>query len=265
VLGVVWDGAGYGPDGTVWGGEFLLITKTGWSRVGHLRPFRLPGGDAAIREPRRSAIGLLYEAFGDDAFAMTDLPPVAAFSASERKVLHGMLARGLNSPVTTSAGRVFDGFAALCGLRQCAAYEGQAAAQLEWAADGSATGRRYDFRLRRTQDVEESSIVDWEPALGAALADLRNGKPAGTISEAVHAGLAAAIVEVAVLANERRVILTGGCFQNARLTEATVGGLRAAGLEPMWHRRIPPNDGGLALGQAVWVAWAEQRGEVLCA
>ncbi|MBO0711306.1 MAG: carbamoyltransferase HypF, partial [Acetobacteraceae bacterium] len=104
VLGVAWDGSGYGPDGTVWGGEFLLVTRDGWRRVAHLRRFRLPGGEAAVREPRRAAIGLLYEAFGDDALAMTDLPPVAAFPAGELRVLTTVLARGVNAPWCSSAG-----------------------------------------------------------------------------------------------------------------------------------------------------------------
>ena len=134
VLGVSFDGTGYGPDGTVWGGEFLLVSETGWRRVGHLRPFRLPGGDAAVREPRRSALGVLFELFGPACFAMTDLAPVAAFTATERDVLATMLSRGVNAPITTSGGRLFDAVAALLGLRQRSSYEGQAAAELEWTA-----------------------------------------------------------------------------------------------------------------------------------
>jgi hydrogenase maturation protein HypF len=101
------------------------MSETGWRRVAHLRPFRLPGGDAAAREPRRAAIGLLYEAFGNDNFLLTDIPPLAAFSPAERAILHTMLARGINAPFTSSAGRLFDAFAALCGLRQHASYEGR--------------------------------------------------------------------------------------------------------------------------------------------
>ncbi len=264
VLGVAWDGTGFGPDGTVWGGEFLLVTKAGWRRVARLHPFRLPGGDAAAREPRRAALGLLYEAFGADAFAMTDLAPVAAFSPSERKVLHTMLARAVNAPLTSSAGRLFDGFASLCGLRQRASYEGQAAAELEWAAEGQPSGRSYELPLRETS-AEPGLAVDWRPALAAALADLRAGNTAGAMSEALHQGLAAAITAVACRSGQHRVILTGGCFQNARLTETAVSALRAAGLQPIWHQRVPPNDGGIALGQAVWAAWPERGGIAPCA
>lgn len=263
-LGVAWDGSGYGPDGTIWGGEFLLITESGWSRVAHLRPFRLPGGEAAAREPRRAALGLLYGAFGDEAFAMIDLPPLAAFSSAERTVLHSMLARGINAPITSSAGRLFDAFAAICGLRQQASYEGQAAAELEWAAEGCATGRRYEIIIRPSERGGPL-IIDWQPALEAALGELQRGTAVGTVSEALHNGLAAAIVEVAIRIGQGRVILTGGCFQNTRLTEATVAALRDAGCEPVWHQRVPPNDGGLALGQAVWAAWTEQRSQMSCA
>jgi len=264
VLGVAWDGTGYGLDGTIWGGEFLLVTATDWRRVAYFRPFRLPGGEAAMREPRRAALGLLYEAFGEDAFAMTDLAPVAAFSAAERGILRTMLARGVNAPLTSSAGRMFDAFAALCGVRQRASYEGQAAAALEGAAEGHASERRYEFLVRQTRE-HGSLRIDWQPVLEAVLADLRAGAAPGVVSAALHAGLAAVIARVAGRIGERRVILTGGCFQNARLTEATVAALREAGHEPVWHQHVPPNDGGISLGQAMWAAWAEQYGETPCA
>jgi hydrogenase maturation protein HypF len=262
-LGVAWDGTGYGPDGTIWGGEFLRVTDTGWRRVAHLRPFRLPGGDAAVREPRRAALGLLFAAYGEDGFAMTDLAPVAAFAPAERAILRTMLVRGVNAPVTTSAGRLFDGFAALCGLRQEASYQGQAAAELESAADGRSSGRGYALPLREAAGAP--LIVDWRPALAAAIVDLRAGASAGAVSEALHNGLAAAIAAVAARVGERQVALTGGCFQNVRLTEAAVAALDEAGCAPMWHRRVPPNDGGVAFGQAVWAGWRDGRGSTPCA
>lgn len=265
VLGVAWDGAGFGPDGAIWGGEFLWVMDGGWRRVAHLRPFRLPGGEAVAREPRRAAVGLLYEAFGEVAFGLTDLPPLAAFSPAERTVLEAMLARGVNAPWTTSAGRLFDAFAALTGLRQRASYEGQAAAELEGAAEGCTTGRRYDLAVRTAQGERAPLIVDWQPALEAALADLRTGAAPGTVAEALHNGLAHAIAEVGRRVGEHRVVLSGGCFQNVRLTEAAVAALQAAGCEPIWHHRVPPNDGGIALGQAVWAAWTDRQGEAPCA
>ena len=255
VLGVAWDGTGYGPDGTIWGGEFLLVTEKGWRRVAHLRGFSLPGGELAVREPRRAALGLLYEVFGDEAFAMDKLAPVATFSPAERKVIQTMLHDGVNAPRTSSIGRLFDGFAALAALRQITSYEGQTAAEFEWAADGVAAELPYDFPLIAGPAKDAPWIVDWKPALDGMLADRRSGAAVGAISAAFHDGLAAALVAVARRIGEPRVLLTGGCFQNARLSESSVAALRAAGHDPIWHRRVPPNDGGIALGQAAWAAW----------
>ena len=300
VLGVSWDGTGHGPDGTVWGGEFLLVTEAGWKRVAHLRPFRLAGGETAIREPRRSALGVLFEMFGAGCFAMTDLAPVAAFTAAERNVLATMLERAVNAPITTSAGRLFDAVAALLGLRQRSTYEGQAAAALEWTADeippaSGGGGMRSMVEARRflrapstafggppkiggnprrgrparpvsvRADRVAPMVVDWEPAIRALLADLGAGVSIAAISGAFHRGLACAIAEVAARVGEKQVVLTGGCFQNAFLTEAAIAALGAAGLVPHWHSLVPPNDGGLALGQAAWAASLVERGEIECA
>jgi hydrogenase maturation protein HypF len=194
---------------------------------------------------------------------MSELAPISAFRPTELDVVRQMLVRGVNAPVTSSAGRLFDAFAAVAGLRQTCAYEGQAAIELEGAAGDEATGRRYRLPLRKGDDTV--LVVDWEPALDEALADLRAGLPTAEISAAFHDGLAIALADVAARAGQRTVALTGGCFQNARLTERTVAALRAAGLDAVWHRRVPPNDGGLALGQAVWAAWMEKSGEAKCA
>lgn len=268
VLGVAWDGSGYGGDGAVWGGEFLQVDGSGWRRVACLRPFRLPGGEAAVREPRRAAVGMLFEAFGESAFERVNLAPIAALSPVERDILRTMLRRGINAPFASSAGRLFDAFAALTGLQQRASFEGQAAARLEEAAAGRVTTRRYTLEIRNTAPTEARKapllMVDWQPALEAALADLAAGLDAGAVSAALHSGLATAIAEIALRVGEHHVALTGGCFQNARLTEAAVAALRAAGFEVVWHRRIPPNDGGLALGQAVWAAWVGQQGALRC-
>lgn len=263
VLGVAWDGTGLGTDGTIWGGEFLRITDTGWRRVAHLRTFRLPGGEAAVREPRRSAIGLMFEVGGREALSMTDLAPVASFSERERATLAAMLERGLNAPVTSSAGRLFDAISALAGLGLHSTYEGQAATRLEWAgahADG-APPRSYEFPVVDRAD-RTPMVVDWEPALREILADVRRGTPAGEIARALHGGLAAAIAEVAARVGDASVVLSGGCFQNALLTETAIAQLRGRGLTPWWHQSVPPNDGGLALGQAVWAARSTGRGAV---
>ncbi len=263
-LGVAWDGMGYGMDGTVWGGEFLLLAKAGWRRVASLRPFRLPGGEAAVREPRRAALGLLYAAFGERCCAMTELAPIAAFDSAELAVLRTVLARGVNAPLASSMGRFFDAVASLCGLRQRSSYEGQAAMSLEWACDGVASDRAYTFPLEPATGDAAPWLINWQGAIEAVCADCRDRVDVGAISQAVHRGLARAIVAVAERIGERRVVLTGGCFQNAHLTEAAVAALDAAGFEPLWHQSIPPNDGGIAVGQVAWASWTADQGDAAC-
>ncbi|HXF05963.1 MAG TPA: carbamoyltransferase HypF [Blastocatellia bacterium] len=277
VLGIAWDGTGYGLDGTIWGGEFLQITDQSFLRIGHFRTFRLPGGEKAIKEPRRTAIGLLYEIFGDDVFTMMELAPVKAFSSEERAIMQTMLSRKINAPVTSSVGRLFDVVAALVGMRQVVRFEGQAAMELEFALDGVETDEAYPFRIStfRRQiagssghaeplDLPPAVVIDWEPMIRDILADLRDGVSVGMISARFHNALVEAIVAVAHHVGEERVVLTGGCFQNKYLTERTVRRLLGEGFRPYWHQRIPPNDGGLALGQAV-AAVRERRSNVICA
>jgi hydrogenase maturation protein HypF len=260
LLGVSWDGTGYGLDGTVWGGEFFLVTETSCERVAHLRQFRLPGGDRAVKEPRRTALGLLYEMFGEAAFAMADVAPVQAFSAAELGLLKTMLARSLNSPLTSSVGRLFDAAASLAGLRQQVRFEGQAAMELEFALEGIATAEAYDFPIRPDHTP---LLLDWAPLVEALLADLKRSLPIAQISARFHNALAEAIVAVAKRVGQQRVVLSGGCFQNRCLTERSVQRLHEEGFHPYWHQRVPPNDGGISLGQVVAArhqSWAVSRG-----
>ena len=247
VLGVSWDGTGFGLDGTVWGGEFLRVGPGGVTRVAHLRTFGLPGGEVAIREPRRAALGLLHELFGDALFDKGDLAPVAAFTGGELAIVRQMLVRRVNTPRTSSAGRLFDAIASLSGLRQRVRHEGQAAMDLEFALDGVNTDEAYPFVLA----AGDPAVIDWAPLVGAVLDDVRAGVAAGLISARFHNALAEIIVAIARRDGADRVVLTGGCFQNRYLTERAVGRLRAEGFRPYWHQRIPPNDGGIALGQIV--------------
>jgi hydrogenase maturation protein HypF len=259
VLGVSWDGTGFGLDGTIWGGEFLRPTAVGFERVARLRPFRLPGGDAAVKEPRRSALGLLCELFGEEAFSMTDLVPLQAFPAGELNTLRTMLRQRVNSPLTSSAGRLFDAVASLAGLRQRMAFEGQAAMELEFAATQVQSEAAYPVSLRRQESDPKTRrkpyapawTVDWAPMIQGVLADTRVRTPLADISAKFHRALGEAIVLVARAAGQERVVLTGGCFQNRVLLEETVRRLREGGFRPYWHQRVPPNDGGIALGQAV--------------
>lgn len=252
-LGVAWDGTGYGLDGTIWGGEFFDVTETAGQRIAHFRPFRLPGGDAAVKEPRRSALGLLYEIFGESVFERRDLAPVAAFSRRELAALKTMLTGNINSPLTSSVGRLFDAMASLIGLRQTTRFEGQAAMELEFARDGVETELRYELPLLAPQSRSPAQplVLDWAPMLHAVLNDLELGKNRGEIAAKFHNALAETIVAVARHAALPRVALSGGCFQNRCLTERAVVRLRQEGFRPYWHQRVPPNDGGLALGQIV--------------
>jgi hydrogenase maturation protein HypF len=254
VLGVAWDGTGYGLDGTVWGGEFLLVTESSIHRRAHLRCFPLPGGDQAIKEPRRIALGLLREIFGEDAFTSALWPSGMAFSASEMANLKIMLKKGLNTPLTSSVGRLFDGVAALVGLRQKVSFEGQAAMELEFALNGIETDAAYSFKIAEPGPLDNApSILDWRPVIEGVVADRKLGLPVGEISAKFHNALVEAIVGTARRLGQPQVALTGGCFQNRYLTERAVKRLEQEGFRPFWHQRIPPNDGGIALGQILAV------------
>jgi hydrogenase maturation protein HypF len=257
-LGVAWDGTGYGLDSTVWGGEFLRPTATGFERVAYLRTFNLPGGELAVKEPRRTAVGLLYELFGDALFAMDELAPVQAFSSKERQTLRGMLSKHINSPRTSAAGRLFDAVAAILALHLEAQFEGQAAMELEWALTGVSTDDSYPMRIAGDRPP---LVVDWEPMLRQILADAQRHLPVGRIAALFHNALVESIVAVARRIGEGRIVLTGGCFQNRYLTERAVQRLRQEGFRPYWHQRIPPNDGGIALGQVVAAARAMEEGQ----
>ena len=264
VLGVSWDGTGFGLDGTIWGGEFLVVRDGSFERVATFRPFRLPGGEKAIKEPRRTALGVLYEVMGIDAFEQTSLPPLSAFSASELGVIRQMLQKELNSPLTSSVGRLFDAVASLIGLRQRVSFEGQAAMELEFAMAGRGSDEAYGFSIDDSRSTIPDSgqnrqsaignrqsllVVDWSAAIRQILENLRQDVPRSLISVKFHNMLSDVIVGVARSIGIERVVLTGGCFQNKYLTERTVQQLRESGLRPYWHQRVPPNDGGISLGQ----------------
>ena len=257
VLGVSWDGTGYGPDGTVWGGEFLRVDRKGFVRVATFRSFRLPGGDRAVTEPRRTALGLLYELEGSKVEQMTDIPSVAAFAPGDRRVLLQALGADLNAPRTTSAGRLFDAVASLVGIRHVNSYEGQAAMELEFAVDaGEPAGYPLDVVERPSpsacaDDAPMLLQIDWGSTVRALLVDIARQVPIGRMAARFHNAMVEAIVEIARRIGEPRLVLTGGCFQNRYLTERAVARLVAEGCRPYWHQRIPPNDGGIALGQII--------------
>jgi hydrogenase maturation protein HypF len=254
VLGVSWDGTGYGLDGTIWGGEFLLMNEKSFDRVAHFRPFKLPGGEAAIKEPRRTALGVLYEIFGESVFEKKDWIPVQNFSKSELRLLQQMLQKRLNAPTANSAGRLFDAVAAIAGLRQRVNFEGQAAMELEFAIGEERTEEVYPFRIS-----DSPIIIDWKPMILEILADVQKDIAKGVVSAKFHNTLAEIILAVAQRLAVEKIALTGGCFQNKYLTERAVRRLAAEGFRPYWHQRLPPNDGGIALGQVMAVAFERIR------
>jgi hydrogenase maturation protein HypF len=251
-LGVIWDGTGLGPDGTIWGGEFLLGDAAGYERVAHLRPFRLPGGDAAVKEPRRMALALAHAAWGEAGVQRVVERAQGSWGRGDLRVLLRILETGLRSPWTTSAGRLFDGVAALLGLRQRAGFEGEAAMALEYAVDRAETGS-YELEV---VTGDGPMVVDWAPALETLMDDQRGGAPVPAMAARFHNGLAAVIADVAERVGIERVALSGGCFQNAVLAEGAARALERRGLTPLLHRRVPANDGGLALGQVAVAAAA---------
>ena len=254
VLGVSWDGTGYGTDGTIWGGEFLVPVQDSFQRVAHFRQFRLPGGEMAVKEPRRTALAVLYEIWEENGLEESGLVPVAEFTKAERDLILQMLAKGVNAPVTSSVGRLFDAVAALLGIRQRVTFEGQAAMELESLIESEVT-EVYPFKL--SSGVPQ--IIDWEQMIGEILVDLRRGISLGVISAKFHNTLAEIIVEVARQIVTPKIVLTGGCFQNRYLLEQAVQRLSQAGFKPYWHQRVPPNDGGIALGQIVAAARVGRR------
>ena len=246
VLGVSWDGTGYGSDGTIWGGEFLLAAEGTFQRVAALKSFRLPGGDQAVKEPRRTALGLLHELYGDLEYSDASLLPITSFSKPALGVVRQMLEKDVQSPWTTSAGRLFDAVASIIGLRHIVNFEGQAAMELEYAATGQTTDDSYEFLV---SDSDNRLVVDWSPMIMELIEEKRQGVLDRILAAKFHNTLAEMILAVALRIREFRVVLSGGCFQNKILTERTVRLLEASGFRAYWHQRIPPNDGGIAAGQ----------------
>ncbi len=305
VIGVSWDGTGYGTDGTVWGGEFLLCDEVGFTRAGHLFPFPMPGGEVCARDLLRMAFGVLWEIWGEeealDMFAgifrrcrggAPRIPPAgdrdgafpgggggdaggkagvtgerralcrasgSAFPWEKAEALAAQLRSGINVPYTSSAGRLFDAVAALMGLRTEAFYEGQAACELEAVASPHASPYAVDLLTGA-----RPYVWDTRSLLMAVLEDLREGADVSSVAGRFHATLARGIVVMCRALKEetgiRRVALSGGVFQNRLLTPMVVEGLQEEGFSCLLHRRVPCNDGGLSLGQAVSAARRRESG-----
>jgi hydrogenase maturation protein HypF len=255
-LGVSWDGTGYGSDGTIWGGEFFISEDESLRHFGQMRQFQLPGGDEAVREPRRSALGLLFEIAGVDLFR--EYPMIKDwFTETELSLLQQMLERQVNCPRTSSVGRIFDAVAALLNIYPKISYEGQAAMALEYMSDTAESGH-YHFKLTGEAPVR----VDWAPMLHEILRDLQNRVSPARIAMRFHRTLSRVILAMTRRAEIGKVIMSGGCFQNAILLETSIDLLRESDVRPYWHQRVPPNDGGIALGQ-IAVAQMQAGPEIL--
>ena len=247
VIGLAFDGTGYGDDGAIWGGEILVADYRGYQRVGQLEYFPLPGGDAAIRKPARTALALLWS-LGLDWDER--LESVKEFCADDRTLLRTQLEKKINTPMTSSMGRLFDAAAALAGVRQSVNYEAQAAIEFEALAEPAEAGK-YPFKWEPAQ-------IGVRGAVEALVADVLAGVPTSVISARFHNGLAEACrvasMEVREATGINEVALSGGVWQNLTLLGRTLSSLRESGFQVYIHRQVPTNDGGLSLGQAVIAA-----------
>jgi len=263
VIGFALDGTGYGTDGNVWGGEVLIAGYEGFERAAHLEYVPLPGGAAVIREPWRMAVSYLAHHFGREflrmEFMKLDIPFVRQLHRPKVDLLLRMMEQGVNSPLTSSCGRLFDAVAALVGIRQQVNYEAQAAIELEMAVGSSEEDSGYPLKL-----LPENNhwIISTRPLFEELLDDLGRNLPVGTISRRFHNGLVEGFVELARLLREKtalhRVCLSGGTFHNVYLSERLEMRLSEAGFEVFTQKEVPSGDGGLSLGQAL-VAAARMR------
>ena len=253
VLGLAWDGTGLGEDNTVWGGEFLVSTIKDFKRVGHLLGFRIPGGEASIRQPKRTALGLLAALPGHDLKQYLDLLPLSLFTGKEIDNIAHLLNKGFQSPVTTSMGRLFDGVSALLGFCQDMNYEGQAAMLLEYGIGNSDAHDFYAWRIYQDSPFSPY-IIDWQPMLLEIITALRANEDKALIAGKFHRTLVEMAVDMARRVGISQVVLSGGCFQNKYLLERCINRLTTEGFSPFWHQQVPTHDGGIALGQAVITA-----------
>jgi len=261
VVGAIYDGTGYGPDGTVWGGELLVGDLSGFERAGHLRAVRMPGGERAIREPWRMACAWLVELYGVDVeppAALADIDPV------RWRTVARMAATAVSAPLTTSMGRLFDAVAALAGARSEVTYEGQAAVELEALATRvrPAAGS-YELAVSSSA-AGEPIALDPAPALEDLMTDLASGTAVELLAARFHAGVAEATAracsELAAARGLQTVVLAGGVFQNRLLVESTATAIEEAGLRVLLPERLPPNDGAIAFGQVAVAGTARDGG-----
>jgi hydrogenase maturation protein HypF len=259
LIGLAFDGTGYGADGAIWGGEFLVADETGFDRAGHLAYVPLPGGAAAIREPWRMAASYLHTVFGEKMLDL-DLPLLREIDMKKLMFVQDMMVKGINCPRTSSMGRLFDAVAAMIGIRYTVAYEGQAALELEMLAD-EGEAESYPFECLS----EDGYCILPHPIIQGVIRDIENRVSPAVISARFHRtviGMAAALCRLIRRdSGLSRVALSGGVFQNAMLLKGLIRELSANRFEVYSHSLVPANDGGISLGQAVCAAgsWCECR------
>jgi len=243
ILGVSWDGTGYGTDGTIWGGEFLVPQGITFNRAAYFKPFRLPGGEQAIHDVWKIGLSLLYSIYGEKIFELENIP---FLKKNDSVLVKQLLEKNINSPVTTSAGRLFDGISAIIGIRDAANYEAQAAMEMEFAADDFKTNEYFSFSI---DELNGSLIFNWGDMVKEIINDLRENVPKGKIAAKFHNTLAEVIVQIAQRLKFNRVLLTGGCFLNKYLIEKSINRLTEKGFKVYTQQRVPSGDGGISLGQ----------------
>lgn len=249
VLGVAWDGTGYGEDGIIWGGEFFLTDINNFHRIATFEEFPLPGGELSIKEPRRTALGMLYKIYGLDLFILYKSFLIELFTENEIEILGTMLLNEINSPKTTSVGRIFDAVASLLNIRHYSAFEGQAAMMLEYSAESGSTNEYYPFKIEDKNSNKTMYKIQWREMIQTIM-DERKKVSKNVIAKKFHNTLANIILSIADKTDAKNVVLSGGCFQNITLLKQTIQFLESNGRKVFWHQRVPPNDGGIALGQA---------------
>jgi hydrogenase maturation protein HypF len=272
VIGISFDGLGYGTDGTIWGGEILIADWKNFRRAAHLRYVPMPGGAAAIKKPYRMAFGYLYSFFGD-SYKNFDLEYLESLDETEENIMKKQIDKGLNAPLTSSCGRLFDAVSSLCRVRDEVFYEGEAAIDLEMLADEDVKDS-YPYEIRQTTDdrrqtteknrrsfvVRRSSfveplVIDTKPTIEAVVKDLENKVPVSTISARFHNAVVEFISKICQQLRSaekiNKVALSGGVFQNYYLLTRTLNELRDNGFEVFYQKKVPTNDGGISLGQAV--------------
>lgn len=261
IIGVSFDGTGYGLDGNIWGGEFLICDYGNFQRVAHFEYFQLNGGEKAIKEPWRIAASFLYKIYGDDMMNL-NIDFVRGLDRDKWHILKQMIVKGTNSPLTSSTGRIFDAVSALLGIRKEIYYEGQAAIELEMKA-GSTDKGGYEFAYR---EIDGKTEIILDPLIKEIVSDLEKGVCAETISARFHSTIAGIISDMCLKIKNQtgigRVALSGGVFQNSLLMEKTFTLLEKRGLKVYTHHRVPTNDGGLALGQAVIAGELAKKGKI---